>query len=117
MFAILFILFLFLFVLLQDVNECLDNNGDCEHKCINEVGSYKCECRDGFKLRGDNRTCELIGENLNGDGSMLAAQRDRCYANCETVNRINDKLKALQEKVIYDVRSRKNENYHKNVYR
>lgn len=28
-----------------------------------------------------------------------AAHRDRCYANCETVHRLHDKLKALQEKV------------------
>lgn len=92
------IIIYFPYVVITDVNECLDNNGDCEHECINEIGNYKCACRDGFKLRGDNRTCELIAQS-SGDESILAAQRDRCYANCETVHRLHEKLKSLQEKV------------------
>lgn len=83
-----------------DVNECEDNRGDCEHHCINEVGGYRCTCKEGFKLRGDNRTCE--SETTLTDTANMhaqAAHRDRCYANCETVHRLHDKLKALQEKV------------------
>lgn len=96
-FPLINLLFAFVTIISSDVDECLDNNGDCEHECINELGSYRCECRDGFKLRGDNRTCELIAPSL-GEG-MLAAHRDRCYANCETVNRLHEKLKTVQEKV------------------
>lgn len=81
------------------MNECEDNNGDCEQQCINEVGGYRCICKPGFKLRGDNKTCEI--ENSIGDPEpkAKAAHRDRCYANCETVHRLHDKLKALHEKV------------------
>lgn len=81
------------------MDECEDDNGDCEHECINEVGGYRCRCREGLKLRGDNRTCE--SETVFSDSEMeaQAAHRDRCYASCETVHRLHDRLKALQEKV------------------
>ncbi|KRT84673.1 EGF-like domain containing protein, partial [Oryctes borbonicus] len=99
-----------------DVDECLDNNGDCQHNCINEPGSYRCSCREGFLLRGDNRTCYpqsvdmgpanpvlQHGESQNrpgvGHDEALEANRDRCYANCDTVSRLHDRLKILQEKV------------------
>lgn len=85
--------------LFADVNECEDNSGDCEHHCINEVGGYRCTCKQGFKLRGDNRTCESETTITDPDMNAQAAHRDRCYANCETVHRLHDKLKALQEKV------------------
>lgn len=82
---------------ISDVDECEDNNGDCEHRCVNEDGGYRCTCREGFRLRGDNRTCETDGETT--DPEAQPAHRDRCYANCETVQRLHDKLRGLQEKV------------------
>jgi hypothetical protein len=82
--------------LFSDVNECLDGNGDCEHECINEPGSYRCACKPGFTLRTDNRTCEPV--NISG-GTEQAGHRNRCYANCDTVLRLHDKLKSLQETV------------------
>ncbi|XP_022913146.1 collagen and calcium-binding EGF domain-containing protein 1-like [Onthophagus taurus] len=88
-----------------DVDECLDNNGDCSQKCANEVGSYKCLCETGYKLSGDNRTCIPIEGGELGLGykgremDQQAATRDHCYANCDTVSRLHEKIKALQEKV------------------
>ena len=40
-----------------DLDECLEDNSDCDHVCINEDGSYHCECNDGFQLDDDNRGC------------------------------------------------------------
>uniref|UniRef100_A0A0N5BUC2 Cubilin n=1 Tax=Strongyloides papillosus TaxID=174720 RepID=A0A0N5BUC2_STREA len=34
----------------EDINECLTNNGYCDHICINNQGSYECKCREGFNL-------------------------------------------------------------------
>lgn len=81
---------------LPDINECLNSNGDCEHECHNEIGSYRCVCRAGFTLRTDNRTCESVN---NTEEREQAGHSNRCYANCDTVLRLHDKLKTLQEKV------------------
>ena len=34
----------------EDINECEVDNGDCEanNKCINNDGSFECDCLDGF---------------------------------------------------------------------
>ncbi|XP_030750974.1 collagen and calcium-binding EGF domain-containing protein 1-like [Sitophilus oryzae] len=98
-----------------DVNECLDRNGDCEHRCVNEIGGYRCACEDGSVLRADNRTCErrtperriTQGSGDKGGGRMeetplgrtMAGHSNRCYANCDTVVRLHEKLQDLQNKV------------------
>lgn len=33
-----------------DINECAASNGGCSHTCINNQGSYQCQCEDGFNL-------------------------------------------------------------------
>eukprot|EP00795_Rhopilema_esculentum_P010217 gene10217-18900_t len=40
-----------------DTNECQVENGGCSQTCINSVGSYKCECSDGYKLAEDGKKC------------------------------------------------------------
>ncbi|XP_055007283.1 epidermal growth factor-like protein 7 [Boleophthalmus pectinirostris] len=42
-----------------DVNECSEQR-PCAHKCVNTAGSYRCECRDGFRLIGDGRSCQSL---------------------------------------------------------
>jgi hypothetical protein len=43
-----------------DINECLDNNGNCEDVCIDTEDSFMCQCLNGRVLAADNRTCEGI---------------------------------------------------------
>ncbi|KAJ8791784.1 hypothetical protein J1605_020506 [Eschrichtius robustus] len=45
-----------------DINECLVNNGGCDHFCRNTVGSFECGCRKGYKLLTDERTCQDVDE-------------------------------------------------------
>jgi len=45
-----------------DTDECLENNGGCNHMCNNTEGSYHCLCRKGFYLTSDNKTC--IGSDM-----------------------------------------------------
>ena len=40
-----------------DVNECTDNNGDCEQICVNNEGSYSCSCKNGYSLNSNGRNC------------------------------------------------------------
>lgn len=43
---------------LPDIDECLENNGGCDHFCRNTVGSFECSCQKGHKLLTDERTCQ-----------------------------------------------------------
>ena len=40
-----------------DVNECLTDNGGCNHTCTNTLGSYNCSCYDGYLLSEDLSSC------------------------------------------------------------
>lgn len=33
------------------------HNGGCQHRCVNTLGSYYCECQPGSRLHTDGRTC------------------------------------------------------------
>ena len=41
-----------------DINECNTSNGGCNQTCVNEVGSYHCECRIGYTLNSNNHSCD-----------------------------------------------------------
>ncbi|XP_070546532.1 mucin-like protein [Ptychodera flava] len=45
-----------------DDNECLSEQGTCNQTCINTLGSYYCECRQGFHLNEDKHSCDDIDE-------------------------------------------------------
>ena len=40
-----------------DTDECLTDNGGCDHICINTQGSFKCLCNTSYILMADNKTC------------------------------------------------------------
>ncbi|KAM4666117.1 signal peptide, CUB and EGF-like domain-containing protein 2 isoform 6-T8 [Amazona ochrocephala] len=42
---------------LDDTDECMYNNGGCQHVCVNTVGSYECRCKEGFFLSDNQHTC------------------------------------------------------------
>ena len=46
-------------IVFVDINECEDgNNGGCTLVCSNTVGSYNCDCNEGYNLLNDGTTCE-----------------------------------------------------------
>lgn len=53
------ILSLSLFLLLSDVDECSETPQICGPyaMCVNQPGSFRCECLDGFQSAADGRTC------------------------------------------------------------
>ena len=44
-------------VMFADKNECAENNGGCQHLCVNTDGHYHCACRPGYKLHQNSRDC------------------------------------------------------------
>ena len=41
-----------------DINECSSSSlNNCQQLCVNTVGSYSCQCRPGYRLNSDGRTC------------------------------------------------------------
>ncbi|GFS64983.1 hypothetical protein TNIN_487321 [Trichonephila inaurata madagascariensis] len=47
----------------EDINECLTNN-TCHPtaKCINTIGSFECECEEGYRKPEREDACEDINE-------------------------------------------------------
>ncbi|KAI4891035.1 hypothetical protein NFI96_013892 [Prochilodus magdalenae] len=43
----------------ENVNECSEGNGRCDHECSNSMGSYHCSCRDGYSLSGHHRCLDI----------------------------------------------------------
>ena len=44
--------------MITDIDECLDNNGNCSHDCVNTESSYYCECPLGYILQSNKHDCK-----------------------------------------------------------
>lgn len=42
----------------KEFDECKLTDHQCEHECVNTLGSFRCECRIGYELRSDGKKCE-----------------------------------------------------------
>ncbi|PIK57901.1 putative fibrillin-1 isoform X5 [Apostichopus japonicus] len=53
-------------VMCYDRDECSEMffASRCDHICINTLGSFRCDCGEGFKLESDGRSCRDINECL-----------------------------------------------------
>ncbi|NXI70861.1 BMP1 protein, partial [Anseranas semipalmata] len=66
------------------VDECSrPNNGGCEQRCVNTLGSYKCACDPGYELASDKRRCEVPGpcpaQDRSARGDAEAGPRGVCF--------------------------------------
>nr|XP_031537080.1 signal peptide, CUB and EGF-like domain-containing protein 2 isoform X2 [Vicugna pacos] len=72
-----------------DVDECLENNGGCQHTCVNVMGSYECRCKEGFFLSDNQHTCIHRSEeglscmNKNHGCSHICKEAPRGNVACE----------------------------------
>ena len=48
---------IYIYFVFQDVDECTNNNGGCEHLCSNTIGSFLCDCGAGYQLDGNGLNC------------------------------------------------------------
>lgn len=43
----------------SEEDECAKpDNGGCEQRCVNTLGSFKCACDPGYELAPDKKSCE-----------------------------------------------------------
>lgn len=43
----------------SEEDECVKpDNGGCEQRCVNTLGSFKCACDPGYELAPDKKSCE-----------------------------------------------------------
>ena len=56
-----------LLMLFPDVDECLSDNGGCDHNCTNTEGSFECSCLKGFLLDSNMTSCSDIDECSRGE--------------------------------------------------
>ena len=43
----------------QDFDECQNNSSNnCEQLCVNLPASFFCDCRDGYELNANGRSCD-----------------------------------------------------------
>ena len=53
-------------IISSDIDECLTSNGGCQHICMNTPGSRQCQCRTGYILASDGRSCKGMCITLAG---------------------------------------------------
>lgn len=56
-----------------DIDECVTDHG-CHSKCVNTIGSYKCDCPSGFRLNDGNQCVDIdeCEDIVNGGCSAQA---------------------------------------------
>ncbi|MEQ2187440.1 hypothetical protein GOODEAATRI_004721, partial [Goodea atripinnis] len=57
-----------------DVDECLITNVCGKHICVNLDGSYRCECRAGYRFSNTTEVCEDVNECLTGHHNCAVGQ-------------------------------------------
>lgn len=43
-----------------DKDECFKDNGGCQYECVNMMGSYVCQCCNGFVLYENKYDCKEV---------------------------------------------------------
>lgn len=72
-----------------DINECTENNGGCQQKCLNSAGDFSCGCNVGFELYTQNGTAGYSvkgSENGLRDGDVLQINKSCVPVMCPSIN-------------------------------
>lgn len=93
-----------------DVDEC-GGRQPCAQLCVNTAGSYRCACRDGFRLAGDGRSCHQLpspppapaptqsGEAAAGGHADAGASFSLAENVTEEVQSLRNRVELLEKKL------------------
>lgn len=71
---------------MPEIDECSSpSKGQCEQRCINTLGSYRCACEPGYELAVDRRSCESEWSNSIDPKTPIAATKNLATLDCNTV--------------------------------
>ncbi|XP_050623889.1 collagen and calcium-binding EGF domain-containing protein 1 isoform X1 [Macaca thibetana thibetana] len=86
-----------------DIDECASSNGTlCAHICINTLGSYRCECREGYIQEDDGKTCTKGDKYPNDTGhekSENTVKAGTCCATCKEFYQMKQTVLQLKQKI------------------
>lgn len=82
-----------------DVDECATNNGGCEQRCVNDPGSFHCECSPPLSLASDGKKCVPRIPLAIAEPLPLVRASSRCYAPCDTVTWLTRKVRQLNDQL------------------
>ncbi|XP_045124302.1 sushi, von Willebrand factor type A, EGF and pentraxin domain-containing protein 1-like isoform X1 [Portunus trituberculatus] len=83
-----------------DINECGENNGGCDQRCINSPGSFSCLCNVGYELFTENGTA---GFHIDQSESGLR-DGDRYQLNKTCVRKMCPTLTSPENGILLDTR-------------
>ncbi|XP_007908237.1 collagen and calcium-binding EGF domain-containing protein 1-like [Callorhinchus milii] len=84
-----------------DIDECSASHGHlCDHKCINTLGSYKCECQEEFYLDVDGKSCLKAINNSSQIKSEHLMSAGTCSVTCEEFIDMKQTLAQLKQKLL-----------------
>ncbi|XP_053531901.1 matrilin-3a isoform X3 [Ictalurus punctatus] len=72
---------------------------DCEHICVSSVDSYHCECRRGFVLNEDEKTCSQLKVEMVQDPCHCEARLAFQSQTLNSIQALNGKLADITKKV------------------
>ncbi|KAK7079934.1 Calcium ion binding, partial [Halocaridina rubra] len=83
-----------------DVNECEQNNGGCDQRCLNSPGSFSCLCNIGYDLFTENGTAGFYIE----DSESGLRDGDSYHLNKTCVRKMCPSLEVPANGVLLDTR-------------
>ncbi|XP_078285855.1 collagen and calcium-binding EGF domain-containing protein 1-like isoform X2 [Rhinoraja longicauda] len=84
-----------------DIDECSVHNGTlCDHKCVNTRGSYSCECREGFYLQLDGKSCLRAFNDSSAMKSEHLMSAGTCSITCEEFRQMKQTLMQLKQRLL-----------------
>ena len=89
---------------ISDVDECRLGTDDCHPnaRCINTIGSYRCECNPGYA--GDGRICVPVGKFKEMKREFIYNDQNDTQPQCDCYPKhLINKLVATGRNVIQDM--------------